>query len=176
MFILISCLSQQCIPLKVIWPSMFPMVSGLGCNGLPGSCTYHFDDVIKWKYFRVTGLLCGKFTGHRRIPRTKANYALMFSLICAWINGWVNNREAGDLRRLRAHYDVTAMDSLTKDWDNSGAPAMELPWSCVKHTSRLVLFKRKISKLTRSVRYHWQYFVPAFFLFFYVTRRCNGAG
>ena len=25
--------------------------------------------------------------------------ALMFSLICAWINGWVNNREAGDLRR-----------------------------------------------------------------------------
>ena len=35
--------------------------------------------------------------------------ALIFSLICAWINGWVNNREAGDLRRLRAHYDVTVM-------------------------------------------------------------------
>ena len=35
--------------------------------------------------------------------------ALMFSLICAWINGWVNNREAGDLRRYRAHYDVTVM-------------------------------------------------------------------
>ena len=32
--------------------------------------------------------------------------ALMFSLICAWINRWVNNREAGDLRRHRAHYDV----------------------------------------------------------------------
>ena len=32
--------------------------------------------------------------------------ALIFSLICAWINGWVNNREAGDLRRHRAHYDV----------------------------------------------------------------------
>ena len=32
--------------------------------------------------------------------------ALMFSLICACINGWVNNREAGDLRRHRAHYDV----------------------------------------------------------------------
>ena len=26
--------------------------------------------------------------------------AFMFSLICAWINRWVNNREAGDLRRL----------------------------------------------------------------------------
>ena len=35
--------------------------------------------------------------------------ALRFSLICVWINGWVNNREAGDLRRYRAHYDVTVM-------------------------------------------------------------------
>ena len=35
--------------------------------------------------------------------------ALMFSLICAWINGWLNNREAGDLRRNRAHYDVIIM-------------------------------------------------------------------
>ena len=37
--------------------------------------------------------------------------ALMFSLLCAWLNGWVNNREAGDLRRYRAHYDVIVMDS-----------------------------------------------------------------
>ena len=35
--------------------------------------------------------------------------ALMFSLICTWINGWVNNGEAGDLRRHRAHYDVIVM-------------------------------------------------------------------
>ena len=35
--------------------------------------------------------------------------ALMFSLICVWINGWVNNREAGDLRRHRGHYDVIVM-------------------------------------------------------------------
>ena len=33
----------------------------------------------------------------------------MFSLICAWTNGRVNNRDAGDLRRHRAHYDVTVM-------------------------------------------------------------------
>ena len=31
------------------------------------------------------------------------------SLICAWIKGWVNNREASDLRHHRAHYDVTVM-------------------------------------------------------------------
>ena len=35
--------------------------------------------------------------------------ALMFSLICAWTNSWVNNREAGDLRRHHAHYDVIVM-------------------------------------------------------------------
>ena len=33
----------------------------------------------------------------------------MFSLMCAWINDWVNNGEAGDLRRHRSHYDVTVM-------------------------------------------------------------------
>ena len=52
--------------------------------------------------FRVTGHLCGEFAAQRR-------GALMFSLICTRINGWVNNREAGDLRRNRAHYDVTVM-------------------------------------------------------------------
>ena len=40
--------------------------------------------------FRVTGHLCGEFTGQWR-------WALMFSLICAWICGSANNREAGDL-------------------------------------------------------------------------------
>ena len=35
--------------------------------------------------------------------------ALMFSLICARINGWVNNCAAGYLRRYRAHYDAIVM-------------------------------------------------------------------
>ena len=38
--------------------------------------------------------------------------ALMLSLICAWINGWVNNREAGDLRCHHAHYGVTVMNIM----------------------------------------------------------------
>ena len=33
----------------------------------------------------------------------------MFSSICTRINGWVNNGEAGGLRRHHAHYDVTVM-------------------------------------------------------------------
>ena len=63
------------------------------------------------KIFRVTDHLCGEFTAHRWIPPTQGQWggALMFSLICAWINSWVNNREAGDLRRHRSHYDVIVM-------------------------------------------------------------------
>ena len=68
--------------------------------------------------FRVTGHLCGEFTSPRWIPRTHKGQwcgALMFSLICVWINGWVNNREAADLRLYRAHYDVIVICiALTK--------------------------------------------------------------
>ena len=46
--------------------------------------------------FRVTGPICGEFTG-----------ALMFSLICTWTNGCASNRGTGDLRRHRTRYDVT---------------------------------------------------------------------
>ena len=35
--------------------------------------------------------------------------ALMFYLICTWINDWLNNREAGELRRHRDRYDVIVM-------------------------------------------------------------------
>ena len=55
--------------------------------------------------FCVTGHLCGEFTGHRSPVNSphKGQWrgALMFSLICVWVNGWVNNCEAGDLRRNR---------------------------------------------------------------------------
>ena len=39
--------------------------------------------------------------------------ALTFSLICVWINGCVNNREADDLRRHRTHYDIIVMTALS---------------------------------------------------------------
>ena len=38
-----------------------------------------------------------------------------FDVICEWINGWVNSREAGDLRRHRGHHDVSVMDSLFRN-------------------------------------------------------------
>ena len=39
---------------------------------------------------------------------------LMFPLIC-WINVWANNREAGDLRRHRAHCNVSVMDQKARE-------------------------------------------------------------
>ena len=35
---------------------------------------------------------------------------------CSWIHGWVNNRDAGDLRRHRDGYDVTVIDKNTFDY------------------------------------------------------------
>ena len=62
--------------------------------------------------FRVTGHLCGEFTGPRWIPHTKANDAELWCLL--WYapekNAWVNNREAGDLRRYRTHSDVIVLN------------------------------------------------------------------
>ena len=68
---------------------------------------------LQWKHFRVTGPLCGELTGHRWIPLTKASDAeLWYSLWSVpWINVWINNREAGDLRCHCAHDDVIVMAS-----------------------------------------------------------------
>ena len=60
--------------------------------------------------FRVTGHLCGEFTGIRWIPAQKpVMWSLVFSLICSWIKDWVNNSEAGDLRCHHTHCDITVM-------------------------------------------------------------------
>ena len=46
----------------------------------------------------------GGFPSQRPVTRS-----FDVSLICAWIIGWAYNRDAGDLRRDHAHYDVTVM-------------------------------------------------------------------
>ena len=45
----------------------------------------------------------GEFPAQRPVRRS------FDVLVCDWLNGWVNNGEAGDLRRHRAHYNVTVM-------------------------------------------------------------------
>ena len=75
------------------------------------------DDVIRWKHFpRYWPFV-------RKIHRSSVNSphkgqcrrALMFSLICARINGWITNRETGDLRGHQAHCDVIVMITIPMD-------------------------------------------------------------
>ena len=63
------------------------------------------DGVIKWKHFsRYWPFVRGIHRSTVNSPHEgQWRGALVFSLICAWINGWINNRKAGDLRRHRAH-------------------------------------------------------------------------
>ena len=81
------------------------------CKSNPCAQYCLHDDVIIWKH-------CPRYWPFvRDIHRPPVNSphigqwrgALVFILICSWINGWVNNREAGDLRRHRARYDVIVM-------------------------------------------------------------------
>ena len=60
--------------------------------------------------FRVTGPLCGEFTGPGEFPAQRPatrGFDVFFDL--HWINDWVNNRQAGDLYRYRTHYDGIVM-------------------------------------------------------------------
>ena len=78
------------------------------------------DDIIKCKHFPcywpfVRGI-------HRSLVNSlhKGQWHgdLMFPLICAWTNGWVNNWNAGDLRRHHTHYDITVMRCMNATWYN----------------------------------------------------------
>ena len=73
-------------------------------------CQIH-DDVIQWKHFpRYWPFVRVIHWSPVNSPhKGKWRGALLFSFICTRINGWVNNGEAGDLRRYRAHFDVTVM-------------------------------------------------------------------
>ena len=69
------------------------------------------NDIIKWKHFpRYWPFVWGYHRSAVNSPhKGQWRRALMFSLICVWINGWVNNGDAGHLRRHRARYDVTVI-------------------------------------------------------------------
>ena len=81
--------------------------------------------------------------------------ALMFSLICAWINGWINNREAGDLRCHRDHYDVIVMN-----WPICSSVSLVLYITFIrncnrKYQSEITLHKIEASFWPYWCWYHW---------------------
>ena len=87
--------------------------SQLSCTRFALCCGLFFghDDVIKWRNFpRYWPFVRGIHRSPVNSPhKGQWRGALMFSLIYARINGWVNNRESGDLSRPGAHYDVRVM-------------------------------------------------------------------
>ena len=72
------------------------------------------DDVIKWKYFRVTGLWVGNSPVTGECPTQRPVTGSFYVFICAWTNSWANNGDTGYLRLHRAHYDTTVMLASSK--------------------------------------------------------------
>ena len=69
------------------------------------------DDVMKWKHFlRHWSFVRGIHRSPVNSPHNgQWRGALIFSFIYAQTNGWANLWDTGDLRRHRAHYDITVM-------------------------------------------------------------------
>ena len=99
-------LRLKCLTLNLktsIWWGMF-------WTEKPNGGVEDHDEVIKWKQFpRYQPFAQGIHRSPVNSPH-KGQYrgALVFSLICARINGWVKNR-LGDLRQHRTYYDVLVM-------------------------------------------------------------------
>ena len=66
------------------------------------------------------------------------NGALMFSLICTWTNSWVHNRDAGDLRRYRAHYEVTVMHKTSQVHETLSTLHDQHPGKCYSITNFII--------------------------------------
>ena len=86
---------------------------GEDCKSSIGVNTKIHEDVIKWKYFPLHWTFVRGFQRSPVNSTHEGQWRSLFSLICAWINGWIDNREAGDLRSHGAHYDVTVMHAVT---------------------------------------------------------------
>ena len=91
---------DQTVELSVIWETM-PLMP-LQHVMIPTTTLY--DDVIKWKHFPC---YWPSVPGIHRWPVNSPHKGQWRRALM--IHGWVNNRESGDLRRHRAHYDVIAM-------------------------------------------------------------------
>ena len=56
----------------------------------------------------------------------------LLSFICVWINSWVNNSKAGDLRRYRVHYDVSVM-TCPNSYYGDNTVIMSYPLPCISY-------------------------------------------
>ena len=101
------------------------------------------DDVIKRKHFpRNWPLVWGIHRSPVNSPhKGQWRGAFMFSLICVWIKDWVNNREAGDLRRYRIplwrHRNVTHWPTYSLPISHSFFPCTHSPSHSLAHINTL---------------------------------------
>ena len=102
------------------------------------------DDAFKWKHFpRYWPFVRGIHRSPVNSPhKGQWRGALMFTLICGRINGWVNNCEAGDFTRNPAHYHVIIMCWCRQYWHNrdmKDKQCRDITW--------LYLFPKKVTHI-----------------------------
>ena len=84
--------------------------------------------------------------------------ALMFSLICVWENDWVNNREAGDLRRYRAHNDAIVMNKIIVNSVHTSIWYDDLYWMFRPNKQTVINNDGKV-KSRSSIPFSWHIYV-----------------
>ena len=116
------CITQDRVINHRVWWHPFDVwhkeqISNDGVNLPSDSYRNEVMEITWWRHqmdtFSALLILCegnppftGGYPSQRPVKRS-----LIFFFICAWTNGWSNNRDAGDLRRHRYHYDATVMCS-----------------------------------------------------------------
>ena len=107
------------------------------------SPTDQHDDVVKWKHFPG---YCPFGRGiHRSLVNSphKGQWTFMFSLICAWTEGWANNWIAGLLWRHCNDFPLRSWLSPTRlsykiDWRRLN----EITWWCKLSNSSYISYQR----------------------------------
>ena len=90
----------------------------------------------------------------------------MISLIWAWINGWLNNREAGDLRRHRAPYAVTVMAPNSRQWSLKNSKYVYI--MCIRQ--ELMTFPQQTKAQHNSVHISWEILCMCYYRDFYIVK------
>ena len=118
---------------------------------LPAILSYNYHsaneyyDIIKWRKFpRYWSFVQGINSPVNSPHQSQRRGALMFSLISVWTNVWVNNRDAGDLRRHCAHHDASVIypqryRSIAKPFDSpqQNATHVQNVWLVLKTYSNI---------------------------------------
>ena len=110
MIVLYRMINDTKTPIPIWQEDHTTVILSVGDQTTSGNC----DSVIQWCQWKHFSCYWPFVQGIRRSPVNSPHKgqwrgALMFSLICAWINSWLNNREAGDLRHNHVHYGIIVM-------------------------------------------------------------------